>query len=121
VHQPPPFLHDRLMARVREARPESTLRYRTGVKAAAAVVSVLGVLCLVWLIRINDSIVAALHELLASLGIPMPWLTEGVLAPYLAPILFVLLTSFTTLLLSPVLLRHRALLKVPRLDAHEKT
>lgn len=100
-------LHERLLTRVREDRLSSSLRYRTEVKIVAGFVLLLGAACLIWLILINDQIVQALHESLTSLGISLPWLTEGAIAPFLAPLLFVLLCSLMTLIVSPLLLKKK--------------
>jgi hypothetical protein len=100
-------IHERLLTRARADRLSSSLRYRTEVKIAAGFVLLLGVVCFIWLILINDQIVQALHESLTSFGISLPWLTEGVIAPFLAPLLFVLLCSLMTLIVSPLLLKKK--------------
>ena len=103
----PDEIHEHLLTRVRAECLSSSLRYRTEVKVVAGFVLLLGAACLLWLILINDQIVQALHESLTSFGISMPWLTEGALAPFLAPLLFVLLCSLMTLILSPLLLKKK--------------
>ncbi|MHC4943539.1 MAG: hypothetical protein ACYTG7_11035 [Planctomycetota bacterium] len=94
----------RVKERIGQAREIQQAQSRTEVRIAAALITVFGALCLAWLLKINDQVVAAFNETLLSLGLAWPWLTEGPVSSFLAPLLFISLCAFLTLILSPFIL-----------------
>lgn len=104
---PSPGSLERLLHRARSHRPLAPwLRTRAG--RALAVPAVLGGgALLVHLLRINARVAGALRAFLEEWGLSLPALFEGPLAPFLAPILFVILCAAGMLLLSPFVLRRR--------------
>ncbi len=99
---------DRLLMRVRLYQHEKKSRLKKRAAGIGALlVAVVGGACLLWLIGINDRVLPAFRETLAYLGISMPWLTEGPLSGFLAPLLFIGLCSIMTLVASFVLLRRK--------------
>ena len=96
-----------LQRRVRASRPVIPWRNRTDFKIAAGLIMFMGGLCLIWLLRINDQVLTALKGTFESLGIELPWLTEGPLSSFLAPLLFIILCSLLTVILSPLVLKRK--------------
>ncbi len=103
---------NRLEARIRSSgtsfiRVPSAWMGRKEFRIAASAAVVLGGVCLIWLLKINDQVVRALRETLDSLGWSAPWLTEGPLSAFLTPLFFVLLCSFLMLVFSPFVLKRK--------------
>ena len=94
-----------LQRRVRTSQPVIPWRNRTEFRIAAGLIVFLGGLCLIWLLRINDQVLIALKGTFEALGIELPWLTEGPLSSFLAPLLFIILCSLLMLVLSPLVLK----------------
>lgn len=98
---------DRLASRIEIHRRVSSMRWRREYKIAACVIGLLGTFCLLYLLKINDQVIHALRETLGGLGLDWPWLFEGPLSSFLAPLLFIVLCSLMTLVLSPILLKKK--------------
>jgi len=97
---------DKLQFRIASSRRDAIKRHRLEIGLAVGIIALLGGVSLVWLIRLNDQILLALEELFKTLGISLPWITQGPLSFFAAPFLFILLCSLMTTILSPFLLRH---------------
>jgi hypothetical protein len=94
----------RIQERIRRAREIQQARSRTEMRIAAALITAFGALCLAWLLKINDQVRAAFGDTLVSLGLSLPWLTEGPVSSFIAPLLFIALCATMTLVLSPFIL-----------------
>lgn len=105
--EPPEGGWDRLASRIEIHHRTSSKRWRREYKIAACVIGLLGTFCLLYLLKINDQVLRALRETLGGLGLDWPWLFEGPLSSFLAPLLFIALCSLMTLVLSPILLKKK--------------
>jgi hypothetical protein len=98
---------ERLQQKIRISRQARAKRYLTEIRLAFGLIVLLGGLSLVWLLKLNHQVLEAIKGIFSSWGIHLPWLTEGPLSFFIAPILFIVLCSLLTLLLSPLILRRQ--------------
>jgi len=96
---------NRIQSRVRLSRQAFLNKVRSWIIISVSAITMFGGACLIWLLIINDKVVAALHGMASSFGWDISWLTSGPVSSFLAPLLFICLCSIMTLLLSPFLLR----------------
>jgi hypothetical protein len=108
---------DRLSGRIASASRHRRLE----VRVAAGLITLFGASCLAWLMVINGQVVNALSKTLADRGLELPWLTDGPVSAFLAPMLFIALCSIMTLFLTPLLLKGKKRAPVPREQAEPQS